>query len=340
MLAIAAFAPVEQAASTAADGILVGAGALGTRGRRARRAARRRRARAARTERQLADFHPGARPRDRAGRRPPRRSSPPPPGSRAATSRCCAGSPSPSCSPAWPSSTTRSSRRWAPENVHLGDLLRVAAWAVLFAGVLGEMRGPRPPARRRPRSSASAAASPASCTTASRRNSPSSAGAPAAWPSCPTASRSSTPSSARSRIRAARSRRSSRLPTSRCDVALERLGARLATECGVEVQVNVRVATELARRRPRRARPDHLRGRPQRGQPRRRAPRARRSRRARRWPSAIIDDGNGFRDGANSGLGVAGYGLIAMRERAEQVGGQFSLESVRGAGTLVQVVLP
>lgn len=53
-----------------------------------------------------------------------------------------------------------------------------------------------------------------------------------------------------------------------------------------------------------------------------------------------FDDGNGFRDGANSGLGVAGYGLIAMRERAEQVGGQFSLESVRGAGTLVQVVLP
>ena len=54
----------------------------------------------------------------------------------------------------------------------------------------------------------------------------------------------------------------------------------------------------------------------------------------------IIDDGSGFRDGANSCLGVAGYGLIAMRERAEQVGGQFSLESVRGAGTLVQVVLP
>ena len=54
----------------------------------------------------------------------------------------------------------------------------------------------------------------------------------------------------------------------------------------------------------------------------------------------VIDDGHGFRDGANSGLGVAGYGLIAMRERAEQVGGKFSFESVRGAGTLVQVVLP
>jgi signal transduction histidine kinase len=37
---------------------------------------------------------------------------------------------------------------------------------------------------------------------------------------------------------------------------------------------------------------------------------------------------------------VAGYGLIAMRERAEQVGGRLDVESVRGAGTLVQVVLP
>ena len=54
----------------------------------------------------------------------------------------------------------------------------------------------------------------------------------------------------------------------------------------------------------------------------------------------VHDDGHGFRTGANSGLGVAGYGLIAMRERAEQVGGVFSYESVRGAGTLVQVVLP
>ena len=47
-----------------------------------------------------------------------------------------------------------------------------------------------------------------------------------------------------------------------------------------------------------------------------------------------------FSFGQTAFFGVAGYGLIAMRERAEQVGGQFSLESVRGAGTLVQVVLP
>jgi signal transduction histidine kinase len=54
----------------------------------------------------------------------------------------------------------------------------------------------------------------------------------------------------------------------------------------------------------------------------------------------VIDDGSGFVSGASSGLGVAGYGLIAMRERAELVGGRLSLESVPGAGTLVQVVLP
>ena len=38
----------------------------------------------------------------------------------------------------------------------------------------------------------------------------------------------------------------------------------------------------------------------------------------------VIDDGCGFRDGISSGLGVAGYGLIAMRERAEQVGAKFT----------------
>ena len=70
------------------------------------------------------------------------------------------------------------------------------------------------------------------------------------------------------------------------EVALERLGARLATECGVEVQVNVRDRHRDHRRRPRRARPDHLRGRPQRRPPRRRPPRARGPRRARRWPCA------------------------------------------------------
>jgi signal transduction histidine kinase len=122
-------------------------------------------------------------------------------------------------------------------------------------------------------------------------------------------------------------------------VALERLGARLASECDVEVQVNVRVKTELAddvRAELIRIIAEAVRNAAQHGGARHvrvdlaGAPLAVR----------VIDDGSGFRDGANSGLGVAGYGLIAMRERAEQVGGQFSLESVRGAGTLIKVVLP
>jgi signal transduction histidine kinase len=122
-------------------------------------------------------------------------------------------------------------------------------------------------------------------------------------------------------------------------VALERHGARLAAECGLEVQVNVRgvpevpstvraelfrIVAEAVRNAAHHGGARHVRvdlaGTP--------------------LAVRIIDDGCGFRDGANSGFGVAGYGLIAMRERAEQVGGTFSLESVRGAGTLVQVVLP
>ncbi|MDA0181956.1 histidine kinase [Solirubrobacter phytolaccae] len=125
----------------------------------------------------------------------------------------------------------------------------------------------------------------------------------------------------------------------RLDVALERLGARLATECGVEVQVNVREAADVS---------DEVRAELVRiiSEATRNAAHHGGARHVRVDLTAaplavrIIDDGSGFRDGANSGLGVAGYGLIAMRERAELVGGQFSLESVRGAGTLVQVVLP
>jgi signal transduction histidine kinase len=122
-------------------------------------------------------------------------------------------------------------------------------------------------------------------------------------------------------------------------VALERLGARLATECGVEVQVNVRVSTELAsdvRAELIRIIAEAVRNAAHHGG----AHHVRVDLAGSPLSVRIIDDGSGFRDGANSGLGVAGYGLIAMRERAEQVGGQFSLESVRGAGTLVQVVLP
>jgi signal transduction histidine kinase len=122
-------------------------------------------------------------------------------------------------------------------------------------------------------------------------------------------------------------------------VALERLGARLAAECDVEVQVNVRVQTEVApevRAEISRIVAEAVRNAAHHG--------GARHVRVELGGSPlyvrVIDDGSGFADGSSSGLGVAGYGLIAMRERAEQVGGQFNVESVRGAGTLVQVVLP
>jgi signal transduction histidine kinase len=122
-------------------------------------------------------------------------------------------------------------------------------------------------------------------------------------------------------------------------VAMERLGARLAVECGVEVQVDVRDTEEISddvRSELLKIVSEAVRNAAHHGGARhvqvvlQGAPLAVR----------VIDDGCGFRDGASSGLGVAGYGLIAMRERAEQVGAKFSLESVRDAGTLVQVVLP
>jgi signal transduction histidine kinase len=123
------------------------------------------------------------------------------------------------------------------------------------------------------------------------------------------------------------------------DVALKRHGARLATECGLEVQVNVRTDASVApevRAELLRIVAEAVRNAAHHGG-------ARHVRVDLAGPPLsvrVIDDGAGFVPGASSGLGVAGYGLIAMRERAEQVGGALSLESVPGAGTLVQVVLP
>jgi signal transduction histidine kinase len=122
-------------------------------------------------------------------------------------------------------------------------------------------------------------------------------------------------------------------------VALERHGAHLALECGIEVHVNARTATEVApevRAELLRIVAEAVRNAAHHGG-------ARHVRVDLVGPPLsvrVIDDGSGFIDGASSGLGVAGYGLIAMRERAELVGGRLSLESVPGAGTLVQVVLP
>jgi signal transduction histidine kinase len=50
----------------------------------------------------------------------------------------------------------------------------------------------------------------------------------------------------------------------------------------------------------------------------------------------LRDNGHGF-DPAKS---HEGFGLQGMRERAEDVGGQFSIESSEGNGTVISLVLP
>jgi signal transduction histidine kinase len=54
---------------------------------------------------------------------------------------------------------------------------------------------------------------------------------------------------------------------------------------------------------------------------------------------SIADDGGGFDASAASGNGD-GFGLVSMRERAEQLGGGVSVVSSPGAGTRVEVRLP
>jgi len=222
-----------------------------------------------------------------------------------------------------------------PENVHLGDLLRVVAWAVLFAAVLGEVhrrirqRADAAIERERRRLARELHDGVAQELAFIRRR----AGLLTEMPEIVDAAERALEDSRRAI--------EGLVPPARepLHVALERLGARLATECGVEVQVNVRVATEVrdeVRAELVRIIAEAVRNAANHGGARHVRVELTGSPLAVR----IIDDGSGFRDGANSGLGVAGYGLIAMRERAEQVGGEFRLESVRGAGTLVQVVLP
>ncbi|MDX6763306.1 sensor histidine kinase, partial [Streptomyces sp. F8] len=59
----------------------------------------------------------------------------------------------------------------------------------------------------------------------------------------------------------------------------------------------------------------------------------------------IVDDGHGFdpssaATGQGSGSGDGGFGLPAMRSRAESLGGLFTVESAPGQGTAVAVTLP
>jgi signal transduction histidine kinase len=225
-----------------------------------------------------------------------------------------------------------------PDNVHLGDALRVAGWVALFAGVLEEMRG-----RMRARAEAAVARERrrlarelhdgvAQELAFIRRR---------AGRLTMTADGADILDAAERALEDSRRAIEALVPPADepFAVALERLGARLANECDLEVQVNVRervdvgsevraelirIVSEAVRNAARHGGARHvwveLAGTP--------------------LSVRVHDDGHGFREGANSGLGVAGYGMIAMRERAELVGGEFSCESVRGAGTLVQVVLP
>jgi signal transduction histidine kinase len=224
------------------------------------------------------------------------------------------------------------------DSVHLGDILRVTAWGVLLTGVVGEMRN-----RVRQRNEAAIAGERRRLA----RELHDGVAQELAFIRRRAGRLGETQDGVEILSAADRALEDSRraiealVPPAHepLEVALERLGARLATECGLEVQVNVRVAVEIT---------DAVRGELCRiiSEAVRNAANHGGARHVRvdlaGSPLAVrvIDDGNGFRDGVNSGLGVAGYGLIAMRERAEQVGGVFSLESVRGAGTLVQVVLP
>jgi signal transduction histidine kinase len=51
----------------------------------------------------------------------------------------------------------------------------------------------------------------------------------------------------------------------------------------------------------------------------------------------IADDGTGFEPGNTR---AAGFGLVSMRERAEALGGRFTLKSEVGSGTRIEVRLP
>jgi signal transduction histidine kinase len=54
----------------------------------------------------------------------------------------------------------------------------------------------------------------------------------------------------------------------------------------------------------------------------------------------VRDDGVGFAPDANGDTGPGGYGLIGMRQRAEQLDGTIGVESHPGAETIVSVTIP
>jgi signal transduction histidine kinase len=54
----------------------------------------------------------------------------------------------------------------------------------------------------------------------------------------------------------------------------------------------------------------------------------------------VVDDGKGFTPPSSLHPHVSGWGMTIMRERAELVGGNFSIDSQPGQGTTVTVVIP
>ncbi|MFG2292427.1 sensor histidine kinase [Streptomyces sp. NPDC048603] len=54
----------------------------------------------------------------------------------------------------------------------------------------------------------------------------------------------------------------------------------------------------------------------------------------------VVDDGRGFDPGSAAASDGGGFGLPAMRSRAESLGGTFTVESAPGQGTAVAVTLP
>jgi signal transduction histidine kinase len=54
----------------------------------------------------------------------------------------------------------------------------------------------------------------------------------------------------------------------------------------------------------------------------------------------VRDDGRGFDPQSLSPAGNGHYGLIGMRERAERIGGHFSLDAKPGGGTDLMVEVP
>jgi signal transduction histidine kinase len=61
---------------------------------------------------------------------------------------------------------------------------------------------------------------------------------------------------------------------------------------------------------------------------------------ARRVRLRISDDGRGFDAGSPMAESSGTFGLIGMRERAEQIGGHLTIKSAPGQGTEIEISVP